>query len=298
MFRPPYLQSGDKVALVSPAGAIDCIYIEQAVNILRSWDLQPVVGENALAVHGYFAGNDEQRIHDMQWAMDDEDIRAIFCTRGGYGSMRIVEQLDYSIFQGNPKWLVGFSDITVFHSKLNTLGIESLHAPMPKSFGNTTPDALARLRDFLFGQVTSYHLPPHPFNQEGIVEAELTGGNLTLLHCVRSTTLECKHQTPVLFIEDVGENLYSIDRMLQSLKLAGKFEHLHGLIVGSFSEMKGNNFGRTAEEIIHDLLKDYAYPVCFGFPAGHIAENYPLIMGTTIELAVTAEGTDIHFTND
>lgn len=162
MFRPPYLQSGDKVALVSPAGAIDCIYIEQAVNTLRSWDLQPVVGENALAVHGYFAGNDEQRIHDMQWAMDDEDIRAIFCTRGGYGSMRIVEQLDYSIFQGNPKWLVGFSDITVFHSKLNTLGIESLHAPMPKSFGNTTPDALARLRDFLFGQVTSYHLPPIP----------------------------------------------------------------------------------------------------------------------------------------
>ena len=120
----------------------------------------------------------------------------------------------------------------------------------------TTPDALARLRDFLFGQVTSYHLPPHPFNQEGIVEAELTGGNLTLLHCVRSTTLECKHQTPVLFIEDVGENLYSIDRMLQSLKLAGKFEHLHGLIVGSFSEMKGNNFGRTAEE---NTLREFSF---------------------------------------
>ncbi len=298
MYRPPYLQAGDQVALVSPAGAVDAASVKCAVETLQAWGLVPVVAPHALAVDGYFAGTDRQRLHDMQWAMDSEDIRAIFCTRGGYGCMRIVEDLDYSVFQGNPKWLVGFSDITVFHSKLNTLGIESLHAPMPKSFGKTVPEAMERLRDFLFGQVTSYHLPPHPYNQEGVVEAELTGGNLTLLHCIRSTVLECKHQTPVLFIEDVGENLYAVDRMLQSLKLAGRFDRLQGLIVGAFSEMRGENFGKGAEEMIHDLLKDYAYPVCFGFPAGHIANNYPLIMGSTVELLVTSAGTELRFMND
>lgn len=298
MFRPPYLQPGDRVALVSPAGTIDAAYITAAADVLRGWGLEPLIGPNAAAVHGYFAGTDEQRVHDMQWAMDDEDIRAIFCTRGGYGSMRIVERLDYSIFQGAPKWLVGFSDITVFHSKLNTLGIESLHAPMPKSFGTTSEEAMRRLRDFLFGQIASYCLPPHPFNRCGAVQAELIGGNLTLLHCTRGTVLECKRQNPVLFMEDVGENLYSVDRMLQSLKLADRFERLQGMIVGCFTEMKGLNFGKSAEEIIHELLADYAYPVCFGFPAGHVAENYPLIMGATIEMEVTEKGTVIHFENN
>jgi len=298
MFRPPYLQPGDQVALVSPAGSIDSSYIAAAADLLRSWDLCPVIGPHATAVHGYFAGTDEQRMEDMQWAMDTEDIRAIFCTRGGYGSMRIVEQLDYSIFQGSPKWLIGFSDITVFHSKLNTLGIESLHAPMPKSFRTTHPDAMQRLHDFLFGKVTHYCLPGHPFNREGAVQAELTGGNLTLLHCIRSTSLECKHQSPILFIEDVGENLYSIDRMAQSLRLSERFERLQGLIVGTFSEMKGLNFGKTAEEIIHEVIDDYTYPVSFGFPAGHVTDNYPLIMGSTIEMIVTSKETVIRFEND
>ena len=161
MFRPPYLQSGDKVALVSPAGIIDPLSIHDAVEVLRSWELNPIVGPNAAATYGYFAGRDEQRLQDMQWALDDEEIRAIFCTRGGYGSLRIVEQLDYSIFQGSPKWLIGFSDITVFHSKLNTLGIESMHAPMPKSFRTTNPAALLRLKEFLFGKISSYRLPHH-----------------------------------------------------------------------------------------------------------------------------------------
>lgn len=298
MFRPPYLQCGDRVALVSPAGAIEPVYVTTAAEILRSWGLEPVIGPNACAVQGYFAGSDEQRMHDMQWALDDENIRAIFCTRGGYGSMRIVEQLDYSAFQGSPKWLVGFSDITVFHAKLNTLGIESLHAPMPKSFGKTSPEAMQRLHDFLFGNISPYRLPPHPFNREGIVEAELTGGNLSLLHCIRSTTLDCRHQNPILFLEDVGENLYAIDRMLQSLRLSEKFERLQGLIVGMFTEMKGLNFGKNAEEIIHDLLEEYECPVCFGFPAGHVANNYPLIMGSTVELEITPEGTTLTFSND
>lgn len=251
MYRPPYLQPGDQVAVISPAGAIEPAVLEEAVKTLRSWELEPVIGKHAAAKYGYFAGNDNQRAEDMQWALDTEDIRAIFCTRGGYGSMRIVEQLDYSIFQGSPKWLVGFSDITVFHAKLNTLGIESMHAAMPKSFPNTEPEALKRTREFLFGQVNAYQLPPHPLNQPGIVEAELTGGNLTLLHCIHSSNLECKHQTPILFIEDIGENLYAIDRMLQSLKLAEKFTKIQGLIAGDFSEMKGLNFGKDALSLIH-----------------------------------------------
>lgn len=298
MFRPPFLQTGDKVALVSPAGAIDTEYITTAAELLQGWGLQPVIGKHVCATYGYFAGTDQQRLEDMQWALDDEDIRAIFCTRGGYGSMRIVEQLDYSIFQGAPKWLVGFSDITVFHSKLNTLGIESLHAAMPKSFRNTSPEAMQRMKDILFGRISPYHLPPHRFNREGVVQAELTGGNLTLLHCLRSTPLECRHQSPILFIEDVGENLYAIDRMLQSLKLSEKFERLQGLLVGNFTEMKGLNFGKSADEIIHELLDDYSYPVCFGFPAGHSAENFPLIMGSTIELEVTPQGTTITYKKD
>ena len=298
MYRPPYLQPGDQVAVISPAGAIEPAVIEEAVKTLRSWELEPVIGKHAAAKYGYFAGNDNQRAEDMQWALDTEDIRAIFCTRGGYGSMRIVEQLDYSIFQGSPKWLVGFSDITVFHAKLNTLGIESMHAAMPKSFPNTEPEALKRTREFLFGQVNAYQLPPHPLNQSGIVEAELTGGNLTLLHCIHSSNLECKHQTPILFIEDIGENLYAIDRMLQSLKLAEKFTKIQGLIAGDFSEMKGLNFGKDAYTIIHELLEEYQYPVCFGFPAGHSSANYPLIMGSNVHLEVHSEGTTISFCND
>lgn len=298
MFRPPYLQPGDRVALVSPAGAIEPEYISHAVAILRSWELEPVIGPYATAVYGYFAGTDEQRIHDMQWALDNEDIRAIFCTRGGYGSLRIVEQLDYSIFQGNPKWLVGFSDITVFHFKLNTLGIESMHAPMPKSFRTTNPGALLKLKEFLFGQVTSYHIPPHPYNRNGVARAELTGGNLTLIHCLHSSILECKHQSPILFMEDVGENLYAVDRMLQSLRLTDKFSRLQGLIVGDFTEMKGLNFGKNAYQIIHELVEEYNYPVCFGFPAGHACDNYPLIIGSTVEMEITPEETIINFQNN
>lgn len=295
MLKPPFLQPGDKVALVSPAGNVAAASIEPSVKIIEDWGLCPVVGKNALSKYGYFAGTDEQRLEDMQWALDSEEIQAIFCTRGGYGCMRIAEELDYSMFQGNPKWLVGFSDITVFHSKLNTLGIESIHAAMPNSYSTTSPQALERLKKFLFGEISGYTLPAHPFNREGIVEAELTGGNLTLLHCLRSTPLECRHQSPILFIEDVGENLYAIDRMLQSLKLSDKFARLQGMIVGSFNHMQGTDFGKNAYEIVQETIAAYDFPVCFGFPAGHTAENYPLLLGSTIELDVNPEGTEIKF---
>lgn len=295
MLRPSYLQPGDKVAIISPAGIIDERHLEYALHILRSWELTPVPGRHVLAQWGSFAGTDEERLTDLQWALDAEDIQAIFCFRGGYGCLRIVEKADYSVFQGNPKWLVGFSDITVLHTKLTSLGIESLHAPMPKSFPSTEPEALQRLRNMLFGEVSPYLLPPHPFNREGIVRANLTGGNLCLLHCLRSSVVECRQKNNILFIEDVGENLYAIDRMMQSFKLAGRLEDLQGLIVGGFSEMRGENFGKNAYEIIYDAVHDYDFPVCFGFPAGHQPNNYPLILGASIEMTVDENGCEITF---
>jgi len=295
MLRPSYLQPGDKVALISPAGIISPEVVNHATGLLRSWELVPVTGKHATSQCGYFAGTDEERLEDLQWALDAEDVRAIFCTRGGYGCLRIVEKADYSYFQGNPKWLVGFSDITVLHTKLTSLGIESLHAPMPKSYQNTDREALDRVKEFLFGSVSPYVLPPHPFNREGVVRADLTGGNLSLLHCLRSSVVEYPQDKTILFIEDVGENLYAVDRMMQSFKLTGRLKHLQGLIVGGFSGMKGENFGKNAYEIIREAVEDYDYPVCFGFPAGHIPDNYPLILGASIELTVDEKGSEILF---
>ncbi|MDL2252110.1 LD-carboxypeptidase [Odoribacter sp. OttesenSCG-928-J03] len=295
MFRPNFLQTGDKVALISPAGYIEQTHIDYAVQLLLSWGLEAVVGKHALNRHGYFAGTDAERMEDLQGAMDAEEIKAIFCTRGGYGCMRIVEQLDYSIFQGNPKWLVGFSDITVLHSKLTSLGIESLHAPMPKSYENTDRESMKLFQNFLFGNITSYSLPHHPLNREGIVRGELTGGNLCMLHCVRSTIIEYRSHRSVLFLEEVGENLYAVDRMMQSLKLAGRLSNLQGLIVGDFSKMQGENFNKSAYEIIRETVEDYDYPVCFGFPAGHAERNAPLIMGADVELTVESSGSELVF---
>lgn len=296
MLRPPSLQAGDKVALVSPAGSIAPEYIEHARNLLESWGLEAVIGKHALKRTGDFAGTDTERLEDLQWAMDSDDIRAIFCTRGGYGSMRIIEEADYSIFQGNPKWVIGFSDITVLHTKMTSLGIESLHAPMPKNFGDTSTEALLQLKHFLFGNISPYRLPAHEFNRYGWVKGELSGGNLCLLHCLRSTITEYHGHNTILFIEDIGENLYAIDRMMQSFKLSGRLADLQGLIVGGFTNMKGESFGKTAYEIIREAVDEYNYPLCFGFPAGHIVNNYPLIMGAQIELHVDeSEGTEILF---
>lgn len=295
MLRPPFLQTGDKVALVSPAGNIDVSYIEAARQLLTSWGLNPVSGRHAVSRYYYFAGTDQERQEDLQWALDDEEIRAIFCTRGGYGCMRIVEKLDYSVFQGNPKWLIGFSDITVLHTKLTSLGIESLHAPMPKNYPTTTAAALKCLKDFLFGDIAPYKLPSHPFNREGIVRGDLTGGNLCLLHCIRSSCIEYSYADNILFIEDVGENLYSIDRMMQSLKLSGRLERLQGMLVGGFSKMQGEDFGKNAYEIIRECIDEYDFPVHFGFPAGHIPENYPLILGSLVELSVETKDTELLF---
>lgn len=295
MLKPPYLKSGDKVALISPAGVFDRNYLANAIAVLKSWKLIPIVGRFALEQYGYFAGTDTQRLSDLQWALDNDEIRAIFCNRGGYGTLRIVEQVDYSKFQGNPKWIIGFSDITVLHTKINSLGFESIHGAMPKTFSSTSTGALVKLKEFLFGKISSYTLPPHPYNREGIVQAELTGGNLTLVHAVAPTCVCYHHRTPILFIEDVNEDLYAIDRMLQSLKMSSCFDSLQGVIVGAFTEIAESGYGKTCYEVIDEVTRELNVPVCFNFPAGHLPDNYPLIMGSTIELSIDQNGTEITF---
>lgn len=295
MLKPAYLQSGDKVALISPAGVFERNYLPNAIAVLKTWGLIPIIGRYALEQHGYFAGNDEQRLADLQWALDNEEIRAIFCNRGGYGTLRIIEKVDYSKFQGNPKWIIGFSDITVLHTKINSLGFESIHGAMPKTFSSTSIYALAKLKEFLFGKITPYQIPPHPCNQAGIVRAELTGGNLTLIHALAPTCVSYHHQSPIIFMEDVDEDLYAIDRMLQSLRLSHCFESLQGIIVGAFTDISESGYGKTCYKVIDDVTKELGVPVCFNFPAGHIADNYPLIMGSTIELSIDQNGSEITF---
>ncbi|MDR0982694.1 MAG: LD-carboxypeptidase [Culturomica sp.] len=295
MLRPNYLQEGDYVALVSPAGHIDGSCVENATELLQSWGLNPIVGRNAEKQYGFYSGTDEERIEDLQWAMDNDEIKAIFCTRGGYGCMRIVDKLDYSKFQGEPKWVVGFSDITVLLSKITSLGIESMHAPMPQTYSDTDKDALTRLKEMLFGEVKNYYIPTNHLNRIGFVSGELTGGNLCILNCIRSTNIEHNSHNSILFIEDVGENLYAVDRMMQSFKLSGRLEDLQGLIVGAFTEIKNNNFTKDAYELIREAVDEYEFPVCFNFPAGHIHNNYPLIMGASVCLNVETSGAEVIF---
>ncbi|MGL5683173.1 MAG: S66 peptidase family protein [Marinifilaceae bacterium] len=295
MYRPPHLKPGDKVALISPAGAMDSSYMPYALTVLQEWGLEPVIGRYALEQYGYFAGTDEQRLADLQWALDTEDIRAIFCTRGGYGTLRIVEQIDYSRFQGTPKWIVGFSDITVLHTKINALGFETIHGAMPKTFSTTSVTALERMREFLFGHVSTYKLPSHPLNIVGDVEAELNGGNLTMLHALAPTRIRYRYPAPILFMEEINEQLYAVDRMLQSLKLSRALTHVQAFLFGSFSNIDESGYGKSCAEVLHEFAQPFNVPACFNFPAGHTEENFPLILGSTIRLAVDSQGTEIEF---
>ena len=298
MYRPSFLQKGDKVALVSPAGAVEREIVEAAATELHSWGLLPLIGPHAWSKDRYFAGNDDERRSDMQAALDDEEIRAVFCTRGGYGCIRIVEKIDYSLFQGSPKWVIGYSDITVFHSKLNTLGIESLHAPMPSEYGYTDKRIMEETKSILFGRIPAYETPPSPLNREGSAKGELVGGNLSILHTIRSCVFEQKYKGNLIFIEDVGENLYAIDRMMQSMKFTGVLENIEGLIVGGCHKMKGEDFGKTAYEIIREAVDDYDYPVCFDFPAGHTKNNRPFLLGAPIEAEIKTSGGKINYVDD
>ncbi len=291
LITPPSLKKEDKVAIVAPARWVTEQEMQPAIEHLQSWGLQVMVDPQIYKRHHQFAGADEERTASFQQALDDDSIKAIFCARGGYGSVRLMSDLSFRHFLKSPKWVIGFSDITAFHSHLNyNVGVKTIHAPMPIHFKDfdLLKKSFEHLKKILFGESVECIFPSHPLNQGGEASGVITGGNLSVLYSLRGTPADIHPQGHILFLEDIDEYLYHIDRMMMNLKYGGVLKNLQGLLVGAFSEMKDNDtsFGKTAEEIIFDAVKEYKYPVAFGFPAGHVKENFPLVMGDSVCLHV------------
>jgi len=260
-----------------------------AIELLQSWGLEVIIGETLNAEYHQFAGNDDTRARDMQRFLDDDNIKAIIAARGGYGTVRIIDKLDFSRFVQNPKWLIGFSDITVLHAHIwANYGIQTIHGQMPVNVSDASATSLETLRKSLFGEEVKYETDVHQLNRIGNASGTLVGGNLSLLISILASVSDYNYDGKILLLEDVGEYLYSIDRMMRALKRAGKLKNLAGLIIGGFTESKDNDipFGQNAEEIIAEVIGEYRYPVCFGFPAGHISDNRALILGRTVNLKV------------
>lgn len=293
----PHLQAGDTIALISSARKINRDELDFAVELLELWGLNISFGENLFKEDHQFAGSIEQRNTDLQNAIDDDNINAILFVRGGYGSVQIVDNMNWSRFEKKPKWLIGFSDITVFHSHIHqSCGIPTLHAAMPITFEKNTQTALSSLKKILFGEKVSYQIDTHPFNRNGKVDAKIVGGNLSILYSLLGSESQINTEGKILFIEDLDEYLYHIDRMMQALKRAGMLDKLAGLIVGGMSDMNDNTipYGKNAEEIIRDVVSEYNYPVAFGFPAGHIDDNNPIVFGEKVKFEVGEKSTIVY----
>ena len=261
-----------------------------AIKLLQSWGLEVVLGETVGLSYHQFAGDDGQRASDMQRFINDDSIKAIIAARGGYGTVRMIDRVDFIHVALSPKWLVGFSDITVLHTHLfANYGSQTIHGQMPVNIPDASAHSLETLRKALFGEEFGYRFSANLLNRAGECSAILIGGNLSLLIAVSGSVSDIDYTGKVLFIEDVGEYLYSIDRMMRNLKRAGKLKNLAGLVVGGFTDVKDNDipFGQTVPEIITEVVKEYDYPVCFDFPAGHIPDNCSLILGKIINLQVT-----------
>ena len=302
MTTPPFLTPGDTVAIVAPASPFPYGDLQNAFHTLRhDWGLTVREGTYLQANAGAFAGTDEQRLADLQGAINDPQIRAIFAARGGYGSYRLIEKLDFSGLLTYPKWVVGFSDITVLLSHLQGLGIASLHAVMPRQFRlDTVADDVETLRQWLFGEaVAPYTAPANALNRPGTSAAgPLAGGNLSLLVHTLGTSSEVDWAGKLLFIEDIDETLFSLDRMMTQLRRAGKLTHLAGLLVGTFSDMRDNAttpYGKSANAIIAEAVADYTYPVAFGIPIGHEDRNLAMPVGLPATLQVGEAGSILTF---
>lgn len=268
--------------------------VQPAIRIIESWGLEVVQGKNLFNEAYQQAGSDKDRAADMQQMLDDPEIKAIFCARGGYGTVRIIDLLDFNTFQKRPKWVVGYSDITVLHSHIHKhFGIETLHATMPLNFPleGTGDASTLGLQKCLFGEIPEYRLNSRLGSRAGHAQGVVVGGNLSILYSLRGTPDDINTEGKILFIEDLDEYLYHIDRMMVNLKRGGMLDRLAGLVVGGMTEMRDNAvpYGKTAEEIISSAVADYSYPVLFGFPAGHLSKNQPIILGREATLNVGAE---------
>lgn len=292
MTFPPFLSPGDRILIVSPGKAIESSHIEYAKQYFGSLGFVVEVGKHALGSFNYFSGTDQERLDDFQWALDHPDAKAIVCARGGYGCVRIVGKLRWANFLRHPKWIAGFSDVTVLHAQAQRYGIASLHSTMPLNFRENTPEALNSLVDALTGKQLAYNWKSNDFNKPGEAEGMLVGGNLSILYSLLATPQAAQFDGSILFIEDVGEQLYHLDRMLHAFSLSGKLDKISGLIVGGMTDMRDTSTpsGFKMEQIIRDHLSYSKIPVAFDSPVGHIEDNRTFICGSTARLAISNTG--------
>jgi muramoyltetrapeptide carboxypeptidase len=299
MIRPPLLRKGDTVGIAAPSSYLLKAELEPGLDLIRSWGLKVITGKHVFRKHNSFAGTDDQRAGDFQSMLDDPDIRAIICARGGYGTIRIIRQLNFAGFLKHPKWIAGCSDVTVLHGYLQNLGVESLHSEMPRFVPPAEPDLVSMdsLRAALFGETRQYVLPPHPENRTGKSTGIVVGGNLSVLYSMAGSDLEPDLQGRILFIEDIGEYLYHIDRMMMNLAVRNRLKDLKGLIVGTMNNMmvSGSGYTKPAYSVIRDAVSPYDFPVMFGFPAGHTHPNLSLILGREVEIAVNRKQCTVTF---
>jgi len=292
---PPYLKKGDTIGITCPAGYMAKERAQTCIDTLQSWGYEVMVGKTlGSKSKNYFSGNDEQRLNELQAMLDDDSINAILCGRGGYGVSRIIDQLDFTKFKKKPKWIIGFSDITVLHCHLNRqLKIASMHAPMAGAFndGGNKSVLIKSLQDALIGKQNNYIVRTNKFNKTGKAKGELIGGNLALLVNMIGTKSDIHTKNKILFIEDIGEYIYSVDRMMYQLKRSGKLDNLAGLIIGGFTDMKDTErpFGKTVYAAINDILSEYNYPICFDFPVSHGKKNVALKVGIDYQLKVESK---------
>ena len=298
MITPPYLQKGDTVAIVATARKNVDDNLKPAIDLLKNWGLEVKIGSTIGLDLNQLAGTDEQRAKDFQDQLDNPNIKMIWCVRGGYGTVRMIDLLDFSKFKQHPKWIVGFSDVTVLHSHLNTMGYQSIHGIMPVTVAKATSEAKESLRIALFGKERlEYDLEPHPMNKFGNAKGELVGGNLSILYSLFGSPSAIDCNDKILFIEDLDEYLYHIDRMMMNLKRNGCLESIKGILVGGMTKMRDNDipWGKDALQIIQDVTAKYNVPIIYNFPAGHIKDNRALPFGSQISITVTAECSKVVF---
>ncbi len=299
MITPEFLQKGDTVAIVSTARKVSKTELKPGLDLLERWGLKVILGKTIEAEQNQFAGDDALRTGDFQTMLDNPSVKAIWCARGGYGTVRMVDGLNFSAFKKNPKWIIGYSDITVLHSHIHNLGVETLHAQMPLDIENKTDETASSIRKVLFGEPYKVSFPSEEKEliRTGKTTGQLVGGNLSMLYSILGSDSSVNTDGKILFIEDLDEYLYHIDRMMQNLKRSGFLKNLSGLVVGGMNDMNDNtiSFGKTAEKIIAEAVSEYEYPVCFNAPAGHIKDNRALIMGRNVTLEVTEKEAKLTF---
>jgi muramoyltetrapeptide carboxypeptidase len=287
---PPYLKKGDTIGITCPAGYMAKEKAQTCIDTLQQWGFEVMAGKTlGSSSANYFSGTDEERLNELQAMLDDDSIKAILCGRGGYGVSRIIDQLDFSRFRKKPKWVIGYSDITVLHAHIySNFKIASIHSPMAAAFNNGEykNEYIASLHKAIIGKKANYKCAAHPYNKQGTATGELIGGNLSLLTHLVGTPSDIKTKNRILFIEDIGELIYSTDRMLYQLKRSGKLDGLAGLIIGGFTDVRDTDrpFGKPIDGVINDVVKEYGYPVCFNFPVSHEKENYALKIGVAYQL--------------